>query len=89
MKTGCKDYLPVADQHSKILDTPPGVQILLISCSFSENLAKSYVGDRPPPTYLEEILDPPLMIVMDLCQNTTISNSFSIIFGKAYFNIFD
>ena len=48
MKMGCKDYLPVADQHSKILDTPPGVQILLISCSFSENLAKSYVGASPP-----------------------------------------
>ena len=26
----------------------PGVQILSISCSFSENLAKSYVGASPP-----------------------------------------
>ena len=38
----------VADLHSKILDTPP-VQILSISCSFWENLAKSYVGATPPP----------------------------------------
>ena len=36
----------VADLHSKILDAPPppGVQILSISCSFWEILAKSYVG---------------------------------------------
>ena len=36
----------MADLHSKILDAPPppGVQILSISCSFWENLAKSYVG---------------------------------------------
>ena len=35
----------VADLHSKILDAPPPpVQILSISCSFWENLAKSYVG---------------------------------------------
>ena len=38
----------MADLHSKILDTrpppPPGVQILSISCSFWEILAKSYVG---------------------------------------------
>ena len=28
---------------------PRGVQILSISCSFWENLAKSYVGAPPPP----------------------------------------
>ena len=28
---------------------PPGAQILSISCSFRENLAKSYVGAPPPP----------------------------------------
>ena len=43
----------VADQHSKILDASPGVQILSISCSFWENLAKLYVGAprglAPPP----------------------------------------
>ena len=47
----------VADLHSKILDARPpplGVQILSISCSFWENLAKSYVGApseelAPPP----------------------------------------
>ena len=41
---------------------PPGVQILSISCSFWENLAKSYVG-APPKSWrplLGEILDPPL-----------------------------
>ena len=42
---------------------PLGAQILSISCSFRENLAKSYVGAPPPrgvgaPT--GEILDPPL-----------------------------
>ena len=28
---------------------PPGAQILSISCSFWENLAKSYVDPSPPP----------------------------------------
>ena len=55
----------MADLHSKILDARPQVQILLISCSFWENLAKSYVGVplegwRP---HLREILDPPLLSV--------------------------
>ena len=56
--------IPVADLHSKILEPPPprGAQILSISCSFWEFLAKSYVGaplgsSRP---HLWEILDPPL-----------------------------
>ena len=47
---------------------PPGVQILLISCSFWEILAKSYVG-APPGSWrplLGEILDPPLISV-DKC----------------------
>ena len=55
---------PVADLHSKILDVRRrlGVQILSISCSFWEILAKSYVSAplgswRPLPG---EILDPPL-----------------------------
>ena len=47
---------------------PPGVQILSISCSFWENLAKSYVGTpvgswRP---LLGEILDPPLKLLQSL-----------------------
>ena len=54
----------VSDLHSKILEArPPGVQILSISCSFLENLAKSYVGAPPPEELaplLGEILDPPL-----------------------------
>ena len=39
----------VADLHSKILDARPalGAQILSISCSCWENLAKSYVGAPP------------------------------------------
>ena len=44
-------------------ETPPPVQILSISCSFWEILAKSYVG-APPGSWrplLGEILDPPLM----------------------------
>ena len=53
----------VADLHSKIFDAPlPGVQILSISCSFWEILAKSYVG-APLESWhphLGEILDPPL-----------------------------
>ena len=28
---------------------PPGAQILSISCTFRENMAKSYVGAPPPP----------------------------------------
>ena len=55
----------VADLHSKILDARPplGAQILSISCSFWENLAKSYVGAPPLGSWrplLGEILDPPL-----------------------------
>ena len=49
---------PVVDLHSKILDAPPprGAQILSISCSFWEFLAKSYVGAPPPPG---ELVPPP------------------------------
>ena len=32
-----------------VRDAPPGIQILSISCSFWENLAKSYVGALSPP----------------------------------------
>ena len=42
---------------------PLGTQILSISCSFRENLAKSYVGAPPPGELVPppgEILDPPL-----------------------------
>ena len=42
---------------------PPGAQILSISCSFWEILAKSYVGAPPLESWrplLGEILDPPL-----------------------------
>ena len=48
---------------------PLGAQILSISCSFRENLAKSYVGAPPPPPPGElaplpgEILDPPLIAI--------------------------
>ena len=47
---------------------PPGAQILSISCSFQEHLAKSYVGapwgvDAPPLGGGGEILDPPLITV--------------------------
>ena len=66
----------VADLHSKILDVPPPprVQILSISCSFWENLTKSYVGPpegwRPPRGYPASAtargtpLDPSLILVM-------------------------
>ena len=46
----------VADLHRKILDAPPGVQILSISCSFWENLAKIICWRAPPP---EELAPPP------------------------------
>ena len=63
LKTERQRTRAVADLHSKILDAPPpGVQILSISCSFWENLAKSYVG-APLESWrplLGEILDPPL-----------------------------
>ena len=58
----------MADLDSKILDIPQEVQILSISCSFWENLAKSYVGApleswRP---HLGKILDPPLKMVIKI-----------------------
>ena len=49
----CVCVCAVADLHSKILDAPR-VQILSISCSFWEILAKSYVGAPP-----EELMPPP------------------------------
>ena len=63
----------MADLHSKILDARPplGAQILSISCSFWENLAKSYVGAPPPGSWrplLGEILDPPLEWVIKRSQ---------------------
>ena len=48
LKLADKILSSVANLHSKILDVPPRVQILSISCSFWENLAKSYVGTPPP-----------------------------------------
>ena len=69
---------PVADLHSKILDVrPPRVQILSISCSLWEILAKSYVGApwswRP---LLGEILDPPLISVKNLFFSLKIKSPF-------------
>ena len=48
--------------------TPPGAQILSISCSFWENLTKTYVGAplgswRP---ILGEILDLPLILIVSI-----------------------
>ena len=45
---------------------PLGAQILSISCSFWENMAKSYVGTPPPGSWrplLGKILDPPLVSI--------------------------
>ena len=60
-KGGAKDARP-----------PPGAQILSISCSFWENLAKSYVG-APPGSWrplLGEILDPPLSSMCHIRNST-------------------
>ena len=62
---------PVADLHSKILGAPPGVQILSISRSFWEILAKSYVGTSPLGSWrphLGEILDPLLVPMLQRRQ---------------------
>ena len=42
----------------------PGVQFLLISCSFWEILAKSFVGAPLPG----EILDPPLYVINSIIE---------------------
>ena len=64
-----KNQKALADLHSKILDAVPlppprHIQILSISCSLWENLAKLCVNGPPSPegsrSHLEEILDPPL-----------------------------
>ena len=55
---------------------PLGAQILSISCSFSENLAKSYVGAPPLGSWrplLREILDPPLFKLSYSTVRSTIS----------------
>ena len=57
---------PVADlRGARGMHAPLGAQILSMSCSFWENMAKSYVGAPVPPTgswhpLIGEILDPPL-----------------------------
>ena len=52
----------VADLHSKIFGPPPA-QILSISCSFWENVAKSYVSiPLECWRHLGKFLDPPLSI---------------------------
>ena len=61
----------MADLRGGARDAPPGAQILSISCSFGENLAKSYVGaprgvGRP---LFGETLDPPLI------QNEKVRNN--------------
>ena len=60
------DQCPVVDlRGARGTRAPLGVQILSISCSFWENVAKLYVG-APPGSWrplLGEILDPPLMSV--------------------------
>ena len=57
---------------------PPGAQILSISCSFREKLAKSYVGGPPPPRGVGapppppgEILDPPLQVHLEGVQDNS------------------
>ena len=55
LKVTIRQCLSVADLRG----TPPGVQILSISCSFWRNLAKSCVAPPPPG----EIVDPPLPLV--------------------------
>ena len=60
----CTDVLAVADLGGRTRRAPPlRSKIFLISCSFFENLTKSYVGAplegwRP---LLQGILDPPLI----------------------------
>ena len=58
-----------------------GVQILLISCSFWENLTKSYVGDPLEGWHLHfgEILDPPLNKICNKLCNQTVSFRISLI----------
>ena len=74
----------MADLHSKILDArppPPGVQILSISCSFWEILAKSYVGAppgelAPPPRgNPRSATDTDLNLTMHLKENAIILHS--------------
>ena len=63
-----KQYLTVADLHSKILDAPPwGSKSFQFHAVFWEILAKLYVGAllgswRP---HLGKILDPPLYYVVN------------------------
>ena len=58
---------------------PLGIQILSISCSFWENLAKSYVGARLGSwrPLLGEILDPPLKIILMTKSRFKLENLFN------------
>ena len=62
-KTSFRKYYSLVDLSGA--QGTPRAQILSISCSFWENLAKLYVGAPPPPKGwrpdLEGILDPPLL----------------------------
>ena len=56
---------------------PLGVQILSISCSFGENLAKSYVGapSGEVAPLLGEILDPRLVYTSEMNENKQTSEA--------------
>ena len=63
---------------------PPRVQILSISCSFWENLAKSYIG-APPESWrphLGEILDPPLFCLSQTCWEKPLKIAHSLKFWQ-------
>ena len=89
---------PVADLRGGAGDAPPpGVQILSISCSFWEILAKSYVSAPPLGSWhplLGEILDPPLRSIKNFfltisfvqLKSPSIINYFRENFMKAIYN---
>ena len=87
IKIQCPDGISVADLRGRERRAPP-VQILSISCSFWEILAKSYVGApllgswRP---LLGEILDPPLHTFVTLITTWKFSVNWPLGMEKKHF----
>ena len=88
--TICYCTYSVADLHSKFWTRiPPGVQILSISCSFWENLAKSYVGGPPwelatPPRGNPGSATGTICFTSELQLNHHVLRFIHIIFGYIY-----
>ena len=85
----CSSYKALADLRGGARDAHSslGAQILSISCSFWEKLAKSYVGAPPPGNWrplLGEILDPPLQGACEILYISHLNYHYQLFHAEHY-----